>query len=753
MTRIAFSLCIFTGSFLLFLIQPMVGKILLPCLGGVPAVWTTCMLFFQTALLAGYIYAEKSVKLLGCQKQSVLHLMLMVIGFLLLPVNVNTAGVETAFNQPVIWLLSRLGGSIGFLFFILAANAPLIQRYYSQAGQSDSSDPYFLYSASNAGSLLALLVYPFIFEPLMSVTSHRLLWSGIYVVQTILVFISCLLFWNNDKTSQENTATTQTAANSPPWSSVFRWVLYGFLPCSAMLGVTTHIATDIASGPMLWIIPLSLYLISFILVFTRSDFFRNIRWERYMFPTILLTLLMYHQKLSDPTWLTAPINIAAMFLVCMLFHSRLANSRPQASMLNSYFVWMSVGGIAGGLFNGIFAPLSFSTQIEYPLTLILAALLAAFFRGPEVDREVTRLKEAALMLIIAIPAAIISLSDNTSSERINSESGFFIVLVSLILTHLFYNFRRATGILFVIVLLMTFHARRNDPMTLLIDRSFFGILKVTRLSTDGIVCDPDLKIPDVQDIFYRLHHGTTLHGVERKVDVRPVLPLSYYSREGPAGRTFKMGMINRRFKNVGVVGLGCGTLAWYGRPWQHFDFFEIDPKVIELAENPKYFTYLSNSAASWKNIAGDARINLQFVPDHTYDLLVIDAYSSDSVPVHLITLEAFQLYQRKLKDNGVLLLHISNRYFKLSPLIRLMCDKIGFVSLRSFDDPAAYSIKYDWYDHNQLSKSDWVVASADREAIAMLKKTFGPWDKIPLQPRYKIWTDDYANMLQVYNWQ
>jgi len=214
MTRIAFSLCIFTGSFLLFLIQPMVGKILLPCLGGVPAVWTTCMLFFQTALLAGYIYAEKSVKLLGCEKQSVLHLMLMVMGFLLLPVNIITDGVETAFNQPVIWLLSRLGGSIGFLFFIMAANAPLIQRYYSQAGQRDSSDPYFLYSASNAGSLLALLIYPFVLEPLMGVTGHRMLWSAIYVVQTFLVFISCLLFWNRDKVRQEE-KTVIMSSKSP----------------------------------------------------------------------------------------------------------------------------------------------------------------------------------------------------------------------------------------------------------------------------------------------------------------------------------------------------------------------------------------------------------------------------------------------------------------------------------------------------------------------------------------------------------
>lgn len=728
----------------------MVGKILLPCLGGVPAVWTTCMLFFQTALLAGYIYAEKSVKLLGCEKQSVIHLMLMVMGFLLLPVNIITDGVETAFNQPVSWLLARLGGSIGFLFFIMAANAPLIQRYYSQAGQKDSTDPYFLYSASNAGSLLALLAYPFAFEPLMSVSQHRFLWSGLYVFQTILVFISCLFFWKNGSKYQENAAHT-SVSKSPAWSDAGKWVLYGFLPCSAMLGVTTHIATDIASGPLLWIFPLSLYLISFILVFARTSFWRDIRWERYLFPVVLVTLIMYQQKLSDPTWVVLPVNILAMFLVCMCYHSHLANSRPEAAMLNSYFVWMSAGGIAGGIFNGLIAPLSFSTQAEYAFTLIVAILIPALVKGSEVDEEVTNRKEIMLMLIVGIPLAIISNSGNSSSSRIASESGFFIIVLSLIITHLFYKFRKASGIILAIVCALAIYANANDPLTIFIDRSFFGILKISSLRTDGEGCDPDLKIPDVQDVFYRLHHGTTLHGVERKVLVRPVVPLSYYSREGPVGRLFRMGLINRRFKNIGVVGLGCGTLAWYGRKWQHFDFFEIDPKVIELAENPRYFTYLTNTAASWKNIAGDARINLQFVPDNHYDLLVIDAYSSDSVPVHLVTLEAFQLYRRKLKKDGVLFIHISNRYFKFAPLVRLMCDKINFSVMRSFDDPIKYSIKYDWYDYEQLTRADWVVASQDQEALRMLKK-YGPWEEIPVNHRYKIWTDDYANMLQIYNW-
>lgn len=752
MTRAVFSLCIFAGSFLLFLIQPMVGKILLPCLGGVPAVWTACMLFFQTALLAGYVYAEKSIKWLGCDRQSVLHLMLMVFGYLLLPVNVNVAGVETAFSQPTTWLLTRLTASIGFLFFIMAANAPLIQRYYSRTGQSDSADPYFLYSASNAGSLLALLAYPFALEPILKVSQQRYLWSGLYILQTLLVFACCLQLWRAKKADGRVDQNSEKVALSPTWRDAVRWSFYGFLPCSAMLGVTTHIATDIASGPMLWIFPLSLYLISFILVFARNELWRSIKWERLLFPVTLLIIATYHLKISEPSWLTIPLHLLGMFLICMCFHSRLANNRPPAALLNSFYVWMSVGGIAGGIFNGIIAPISFTTQAEYILTLLLAALTVSAFSRINSDKDVSNNREILVLTGYIACVAVLAWLTPANKSRLLDTSGLYLGFVSLILIHLFYRFRKMSGIMLMLIAIMGAHSSSVDSRTIFIDRSFFGILRISRLATDGIVCDADLKIPDVQDIFYCLHHGTTLHGVERKVDVRPVFPLSYYSRESPIGLIFRAGLTNRSFKNIGVVGLGCGTLAWYGRSWQHFDFFEIDPKVVEIAENPKYFTYLSKSKASWKNIVGDARINLQLVPDHTYDLLVIDAYSSDSVPVHLMTLEAFKLYQAKIKKDGVLVLHISNRYFKLSPVIKLICDQIGMSAVRAFDEPKRYSIRYDWYDMDQVTRSDWVAATSDPEKMRLLR-TYGDWKELPEYERYALWTDDYANMLQVYNWR
>lgn len=797
----AFTLCVFVGSFLLFMVQPMVGKILLPYLGGVPAVWTTCMLFFQLALLAGYIYAEKSIRYLGCQRQSILHLLLMTGAFTLLPLNIDTSGASAAVNNPTGWLLARLAGSIGILFFMIAANAPLLQRYYSETGQPDSTDPYFLYAASNVGSLLALLSYPFVFEPLLRLSQQRTLWSVLYAGQTILVLICCILLWkgsgrkNPDGMADNETAGIQAEVKSsdtidenarqaeyasaladvdgfvnrlvkeqqlaalqahdhtrPTWKKALFWCLLGFVPCSAMLSVTTHMATDIASAPMLWVFPLALYLVSFIMVFARSGYWREIKWERYMFPMVVLAMMLYHFRIVERTWLTIPLHLLAMFLICMYFHARLAKERPPVIQLNSYFVWMSVGGILGGIFNGLLAPVLFTTQSEYIITLLVAACLSSFMATSYFDPEYSL---ARRMLVAAIFMGLLVLPgwlEEVNLSKLLSESGMFMTFLSLILIYVFNNFRKAAAPLLIIIALTAFMQNSADPRLVMVDRSFFGILRVTRLANDGEVVDPDLKIEGKKDIFYCLSHGTTLHGVERKVDsMRISYPLAYYAREGPVGSVFRVGQINRAFKNIGVVGLGCGTLAWYGRAWQHFDFFEIDPKVVKIAQNPEYFTFLKNSKATIRHIIGDARVSLQNIPDNSYDLLIIDAYSSDAVPVHLMTREAVELYRTKLNSDGMLLFHISNRFFKLSPIIKSICDDLDIDCLRSYDEPSTYSTRYDWYDYDQLCRSDWLAAGNPKHLEAL--KLYAKWDEVELNTGYSLWTDDYANLLQVYMWQ
>ena len=782
LVTVAFTVCIFVGSFLLFMIQPMVGKILLPYLGGVPAVWTTCMLFFQLALLTGYLYAEKSIRYLGCQRQSILHLLLLTGAFILLPLHIDTTGAELATARPTFWLLARLTSSIGFLFFMTAANAPLLQRYYSETGQSDSGDPYFLYAASNLGSLLALLAYPFLFEPLLRLSQQRMLWSGIFLVQTVLVMFCCIILWHARPTKEEKPATTERQSRvteadfdnvddfvnrlteeerqekqrkldptRPTWKKALYWCLLGFVPCSAMLSVTTHIATDIASVPLLWVLPLSMYLISFIMVFARTDYWRAIRWERYLFPAILLALLFYHLRITDHIWFTIPVHLLVMFMLSIYFHGRLAEDRPPVLQLNSYFVWMSTGGILGGIFNGLLAPILFTTQLEYAFTLLVAACLCSYFSGSYYDLNYSiarRLLVAGVfMFLLFLPGWL----KETNLSKLLDENGMFMTFMALATLYVFNNFRRSAWALLLCISLATLFQALADPKIVMIDRSFFGILRVTRLANDGEVVDPDLKVEGVKDIFYCLSHGTTLHGVERKIDdMRMSYPLSYYAREGPVGSVFRVGNINRNFKNIGVVGLGCGTLAWYGRPWQHFDFFEIDQKVVEIARNPEYFTFLKNSQASIRQIVGDARVSLQSVPDQSYDLLILDAYSSDAVPVHLMTLEAFKLYHAKVKPDGLLLFHISNRHFKLAPVIKRNCDELGLSCLRSFDEPARYSTRYDWYDYDQINRADWVAAGNPKHLAAL--KLYAKWDDMEASAGYSLWTDDYANLLQIYMW-
>lgn len=747
-----FTLSVFTGSFLLFLVQPMVGKILLPVMGGVPAVWTTCMLFFQMMLLAGYLYAEKTLRYLGSERQSILHVLFMTAGFIMLPLGIDTEVSKSLVGSPIVWLMIRLTTSIGFLFFILSANAPLLQRYYSQAGQSDSADPYFLYAASNCGSLLALLAYPLLIEPFFSLTFQRQLWSAIYVLQTFLMMACCFVFWQsgNKVLHRQNEVNSQAVAGKTAqatWRQAFFWLLMGFIPCSAMLAVTTHVSTDIASFPLLWIIPLSLYLVSFILVFAKNTRWRDVNWENYMYPAVLLAMIMYHVRLVDNIWYTIPLHFLAMFLICMCFHARLATDRPAAELLNSYYVWMSVGGIFGGIFNSIFAPMFFVDQVEYLLTLFAALLLVSFMAKEFSDPALSSLRKGVIFFVFLLAFAVMAGLD---MGQFTKHGGLFWTLLGLLFLDIFFRFRKIVWLPLLALLIAGFLVQLKDVSVVFKARSFFGVLKVFRTTNEGRESDPDLKLEGQRDVFYRLQHGSTLHGIERRINsMRMAFPLAYYSRQSPIGAVMRAGLIGRAFRQIGVIGLGVGTLAWYGRPWQHFDFFEIDPKVVEIAENPKLFSYLSNCKAARQNYVGDARIALQDIPDQKYDLLVIDAYSSDAIPIHLMTVEAFRLYQSKTRPNGVMLFHITNRYFDLSPIIRRICNELGLVCMRSTDNPKRYSMSYDWYDLEQIFSSEWVAVAANPKAFEVLKR-YHRWGQIPLSSAYSLWTDDYANLFHAF---
>jgi spermidine synthase len=750
-TYFIFGLTIFNGSFLLFLIQPMVGKILLPCLGGSPSVWTTCMLFFQAVLLAGYLYAEKAIKYLGCEKQSVLHALLMITAFVFLPLSVDFTGLNSAFASPVSWLIARLLASIGFLFFIIAANAPIIQRWYANTGAANAEDPYFLYSASNAGSLLALLSYPFLIEPNFSLTDQKLIWSGLYIIQAVLVSFCAVSFWGKTPETTNKLKADFYRHDRVGMKNAAAWVLWGFIPCSAMLAVTTHIATDIASIPLLWVVPLSIYLLSFILVFALKDFYRTIPWDRFMLPMAVLVSLMYYFGLNERAWYSISLHLLFLFFVCMSFHSRLALDRPAVHHLNSFYVYMSVGGILGGIFNGIVAPMAFNSQIEYILTILLTVIAACFAQKYR-DKDASVFQEILAIVLTLFALMVFAWFSAMTSDKFFNAIGLLAIFSVVFMIHFFYRFKRFAAIAFLLASLFSLNHKVFSDSTIFVDRSFFGIIKVLSLRTEENVDYQDLNVIGEKDMFYCLSHGTTLHGVERKIKIRPIFPLSYYSREGPVGDIFSAALIKRWAKKIGVVGLGCGTMAWYGRKWQSYDFFEIDPLVVDIATNPDYFTYIKNSKAEINLVTGDARIKLEQVKDNTYDILVLDAYSSDAVPVHLLTVEAFKLYLRKLKPDGVLVLHLSNRFFKLGYIVARIFAELDIEGIERRDDPKDYSIKYDWYDMPRISKSYWVAGSKKNARLKLIGR-FGNWKTLESQSDYSLWTDDYANLLQVYNWR
>jgi len=522
-----------------------------------------------------------------------------------------------------------------------------------------------------------------------------------------------------------------------------------FFILQAMLAVTTHIATDIASGPLLWIFPLSIYLISFILVFAKNPVWREIRWERRLLHGIILSIIVYHFHVFDPFWLVIPLHFLTLFLVCMYFHGQLARMRPGTEHLNSYFVWMSVGGIAGGIFNGLIAPLAFATQAEYVITMLISGLAAAFFCRRDPGHVFGKTEKALVISVYLVLILALHARSPGNESHLMPLGALQLLVFTGISLSLFFKFRAGKLVLLTAVYVAGQFFGATGSLNLLTTRSFFGILRVNRVVSQDAEKFGRTQAP--VDVFYQLSHGTTIHGIERKVDIRPVFPLAYYSRESPIGAIFRAGRINRASQKIGIIGLGCGTLAWYGRPWQHFDFYEIDPEVIKIAENPAYFSYLKDCRASWKNIVGDARINLQTVPDRTYDLLVIDACSSDAVPTHLLTVEAFRLYRSKLKENGILALHTSNRYFNLPPVIKRICDEIGMRVLVGNDNPKNYSLRYDDYDLEMIKTSQWVAAT-DSEPAARLLRIFWKWEPLPEKAGMDLWTDDHASLFQVYRW-
>ena len=737
----SFALALLTSATLLFTVQPMVGKILLPVLGGTPAVWNACMVFFQLALLAGYTYAHLSSRYLPVKAQVGLHAVLLAAPWLTLPIGLPESWVAQldGSTDPTLWLLVALALTAGLPFTVASATSPLLQRWFSLTDHPDADSPYFLYAASNVGSLVALLGYPFVIEPLLPVASQSNGWSIGYAALCALIFGCGVLTVRASarrRGAESEIEASEDPEAAPADGSRARqrawWLLLAFIPSSLMLGVTTFLTTDIASIPLLWVIPLAIYLLTFVLVFAKKPIRPGWHFGRAMSLIATLLVVTIIIETIHPTWLLFPAHLITFFLAAWVAHGRLADMAPEPERLTEFFFFMSLGGVLGGAFNALVAPFVFDLIWEYPLVLALACAT----RPPgDPEREEWRDAPMRKRLDLGWPilVGVVTFACIKGVEVAGFATSPFSPVLSFGVPALvaYASVQRPTRFAAGLVVLcgvgaLTFAGPRGDAID--VRRNFFGVLRITD--------DPSGR-------FRVMFHGSTDHGRQRISRRDGCEPIQYYHHDGPMGDFFK----GRVARDVAAVGLGTGSLACYAQPGQRWTYFEIDPDVLEVASDPEFFTFLSNSKAERiDHVLGDARLQLERVPDASYDVIAVDAFSSDAIPTHLMTREALELYFSKLRPGGVLTMHISNRVFDLPPVLAHTSHSLGLhAAMRDdrFLTPAQLEDRH--------GPSIWMTLAREPGDLKSLLRS-GRWQRVRVKGDEHVWTDDFSNVTSVIRW-
>lgn len=724
-----FALTLFCSALLLFVVQPMVGKMILPALGGTPAVWTTCMLFFQVLLLAGYAYAHGAVRILGVRRQAGAHLLLMALPLLTLPVAVAIADVPTGDN-PSFWLLGRLLAGVGLPFFVVSASAPLLQYWFSRTGHAAAADPYFLYGASNLGSMLALFGYPLVFERWWDLEAQARYWTWGYGLLAALVAGCAVLLWSRTRGGPGDAAAGAGApavaeAAVGGWRRA-RWVFLAFVPSSLMLGVTTHITTDLAPVPLLWVLPLALYLLTFIVVFARHPLIPHER-VRQVTPFVLAPVaLMSLQAEGWLGWLPIPLHLAMFFIAALLCHGELVADRPSTKHLTAFYLWMAVGGTLGGVFNALVAPAVFRTIAEYPLMMVLVYLAVRSARRAGVGSWAV-----ALGLAVVFAGGVWALLAGLHPEawRDGWPKAVTILLPAGLCVLLSRRSQWFAGALAGALVGCVLGAPTRQEPTLYLGRNFFGMKRVTAAAGGQ---------------YHVFLHGRTIHGIQ---DLRrPKVPLAYYHPSGPVGDIFRVYERARTARRVAILGLGAGAEATYAEASDRFDLYEIDPEVARIALDARLFTFLAECEGKKQVIVGDGRIRLGEVEDGAYGLIALDAFSSDSVPTHLLTREALALYFQKLDPRGLVVFNISNRYFDLAPLLAALAADAKLVCyVRSDLDLSPQEVSI-----GKMPSRFLVMARQVEDLRPLIFDA--RWTRCDGDRNFPIWTDRYSSILTVIGW-
>ena len=715
---------LFVSATLLFSLQPLIARMIVPLLGGSPSVWIVCSLCFQALLLLGYLWAHFVGSRLSLRVQVPLQLGLVLLAFFALPPSIDESLAHYAEEgHPTTGLVLLLLRAAGVPFFVLSTTSPLVQRWFSELGEED---PYYLYAASNGGSMIALLGYPFLLEPLLSVGAQRRAFHVGYAFYTVLVFFCAITALKKkhppriDVTpappgvSDDRPTGMLPAPPAPKWVERLAWIALAFAPSSLLMGATEFITTDVASVPLLWVIPLALYLASFIVAFQKRPVLPPVAASRLL---ALLAVVVAASMLADlvrPEWLLVTGHLALLFCASTVCHQALAARRPGVERLTEFYLLMSVGGVLGGAFNGLLAPTIFSDLFEYPIAIGLACAARAFSS----ERRTT---PRDLLYGIGLVVATFGLS-----RFVSDPTAVFAWVFGVPLAIAF--FWNKSPIRYAIALsgILVIGTSQGGAAGIVEwrTRGFFGILKVTR--------DPTGK-------FRRLIYGKTMHGEEALDPDRRSIPLAYYHPTGPAGDVLGPFDAAEPSRRIGVIGLGIGSVAAYARPYDTWTFFELNPAVVEVAQ--KHFTFLKEvpESTTVSIEVGDARLRLRQGPAARFDILVLDAFSSDAIPIHLVTLEALDVYRRALAPHGVLLAHVSNRHVALQPVFAALARDRGMAAIERKDVnvllPEQTSGK---------ETSEWVMLSASKADL----ERFTGWKTLSDDGR-RAWTDDFANVLSV----
>jgi hypothetical protein len=670
---------VFFSAALIFLVQPMYAKMTTPLMGGAPAVWNVSLVCFQAALLGGYAYAHLLGRLKSLPLQVGIHVVLLCLAALSLPLSISGLFGAPDPAHPALWLTATFLVSIAPPFAILSATAPLIQNWYARSGRHDAADPYHLYSASNAGSLFGLMAYPLLMEPFSTLSAQSLLWSGGYGLVALLLVTCGLIVIARHRQPVTDTGTPAPLAETTRWTEKGYWLLLSAIPSGLLLATTSHISTDIASAPFLWAPPLIAYIATFIIVFAKTPLIPPAIADKYLLFAVGGALLMLNVPIfnSQIVVVGLVVHIGALFMAALCLHGALVARRPAASGLTEFYLLMSLGGVIGSAFVALLAPMIFNDIHEYPLLLGAALLLSPRFLG----------KGFKLKL----------------DTRTITISAIAVLAVGLAWSYVAFT-------------------RTSDSNTMVTRRGFFGVVKV--YSPAG----RDLTL---------MQHGNTIHGAQIRSQRDHPTPLAYYNVATPIGQAFTR--LSGSATHVGIVGLGAGGVACHAQPGQSFTYYEIDPIVVEMATDTDHFTFLSSCTPDAQIMLGDARITLEQAAQKQYDLLLLDAFSSDAIPVHLLTREAMQLYLSRLSDDGVLVFHISNRHIDLVPVLARVAAAEQAVMRHQFYVPTPEEAAQGVQPTNVMifAKSDAALSPFQGDSR---------WQAVAADDQ-RPWTDDYSNLI------